>query len=255
MNPIRWRKRAMFVGCSHGQHISPQAADAVISFESDFRPHHRVHLGDAFDTAAFRGGAEGSGDEGADVDADFAAGEVFLRRYRPTIFCLGNHEDRLWRLSDHPRAIIAKAARATVKQIEAMCDDIGAQIVPYAGTASADSWVLFGDTLAGHGYMFNESATRDHVEMLRGHNVIHAHNHKAGAAPGRVLGAPMGYSVGTLATIPAMAYPKTRRATAAWSGAIVAGEYGEGWSRWTLHLLHTSTPIRFAAPKADEVTQ
>lgn len=250
MNVVRRRRRAMFVGCSHGGHISPAAADAVIKFAADFKPHHRVHLGDAFDTTAFRTGAAGTADDAADVDEDFSAGEAFLRRYRPTVLFMGNHEDRLWKLAESPSALVAKAARDTIKQLEALCEDIGAQMVPYAGTAAPESWVLFGDTLAGHGFMFNEMCTRDHVEML-GRGVIHAHNHRAGMATGRVVGAPMGYSVGTLATIGAMAYAKARRATAAWSGAIVAGEYGDGWSKWTLHMLHSAPAVRFAAPVAD----
>lgn len=253
MNPIRWKRRAMFIGCSHGGYISQAAADAACAFADDFNPHHRGHLGDAFDTTAFRGGAEGSSDECADVDDDFAAAEAFLRRYRPTILWMGNHEDRLWKFLDSPSALKQKAARSTIKELNALCEDIGAQMVPYAGTADPQSWLLFGDTLAGHGFMYNEMATRDHVEMLRGHNVIHAHNHKCGMQPGRVLGAPMGYSVGTLATIPAMAYAKTKRATAAWSGGIVYGEYGDGWSSWQVKPLHYSKAPTFAAPSADVV--
>jgi len=60
--------------------------------------------------------------------------------------------------------------------------------------------------------------------------------------PGRIVGALMGYSVGTLADIPAMGYAKARRATSAWSGGIVCGEYRDGESNWTLKILHEAKP-------------
>ncbi len=213
MNYIRRGRRLMAVGCSHGAHISRAADDYVCSFAQDFMPHHRLHLGDAFDTTAFRRGARGTADGASSVGADISAGEAFLRRYEPTVLFMGNHEDRPYNLCGDPCALIQKAAMAMVKELESLCAELHAQMVPYAGTTDPRSWLLFGDTLAGHGFMYNEMATRDHVEMMRGHNVIHAHNHKCGMQPGRVLGAPTGYSVGTLATIPAMAYAKAKRAT------------------------------------------
>lgn len=242
----------MFVGCSHGGHISRAAADEVLRFAKDYQPHHRVHLGDAWDTTAFRSGANGSPDEGASVADDYNAGTAFLREYQPTVFCMGNHEDRLYALANHPRALIAAAAQSVIGQMDALFAGMKCETVPYAGVATRKSWRLFGDTLAGHGYMFGEMCTRDHVEML-GHKCIHAHDHKAKMQPGRVVGVPMGYSVGTLATIPAMAYAKTRRATAAWSGAIVFGEYGEDWSRWEIKLLHTSEGGTWARPLTDQL--
>lgn len=251
MTAIRARKRAMFVGCSHGAHINQRVADDVLAFAKDFKPHHRVHLGDAWDTAAFRSGAGGSNDEGASVSADLDAGTEFIKRYEPTVFFYGNHEDRLFQLAGHPRALIAAAAQSVLSQISALFSDMKCETALYAGTASRKSWRLFGNTLAGHGFMYGEQCTRDHVEML-GAPCIHAHDHKAKMQPGRVVGAAMGYSVGTLATIPAMAYAKARRATAAWSGAIVYGEYGDDWSRWEIKVLHTSEGGTWQKPKRDQ---
>lgn len=254
MNYIRRGRRAMFVGCSHGAHISPAAEAEVLNFSLDFRPHIRAHLGDAFDTAAFRAGATGTSDETASVGDDAAAGERFLRAYRPNVLFMGNHEDRLYKLAGHYNAIISDCAKSFIGRIEAMCRGMRCEIVPYAGTATTDGWRLFGDTVAGHGYMFGENCTRDHAEML-GRSVIHAHNHRCGMLPARTLGHPMGYSVGTLSEIPAMAYAKTRRATAAWSGGIVYGEYGDGWAHWTVRELHASKMVvEFKTPEVDRAT-
>lgn len=241
MNIRRSTRRAMFVACSHGDHINQVAANAVLAFAKDFAPHHRIHLGDAWDTRAFRNGAAGTPDEGASIDKDNDAATAFLRHYKPTMLFMGNHEDRLWALRSHPRETVAFAARQCVAMIEALCADLGCHMVQYGGVGEVASFRQFGDTLACHGWMYGEQCTRDHVE-LTGHPIIHAHDHKAKMQPGRVVGAPMGYSVGTLANIPAMHYAKARRATAAWSGGIVFGEYGEGWSQWQLKLIHASDP-------------
>lgn len=244
-------KKAMFVGCSHGSHINWDAAKWALDFAKDFKPHIRVHLGDAFDAEAFRAGASGTSDEAASVEDDINAGFKFLNDYRPHVLFMGNHEDRLFRMRDHYNGIIRDDCRRITSQITNWSEKTRCEIVQYAGIVDHYSWRLFGDTLAGHGIMFGDNCTRDHVELLRGMPVIHAHDHKAKMQAGRCIGAPMGYSVGTLANIPAMGYAKTRRQTASWSGGIVFGEYGDGWSSWSLKILHTSQPVVWQRPYFD----
>lgn len=242
-SPTGGLKRAMFIGCSHGHLANPILLQEALAFAEEFRPHHRVHLGDAFDMACFRSGASGSNDEGGNIDEDLHCGIKFVKEYRPTLFMFGNHEDRLVSLSNHPRDIIASAAKFALTNLEAVFDSIKCEMVHYGTIADLRSWRLFGDTAVGHGYLFGENCTRDTVEML-GYNVIHAHDHKAKIQPGRVSRGLMGYSVGTLAEIPAMSYAKARRATSAWSAGIVYGEFKEGMSRWHLKLLN-------GAPRAE----
>jgi hypothetical protein len=234
-------KKAVFIGCTHGSHINWDIANKAVAFADEFKPHLRVHLGDAFDTAAFRAGAKGSADESSSVFDDFRDGEEFLNSYRPNLLFMGNHEDRLFSLRNHHNAQTAYLATHLVDKIMSMAKAWKATVVEYSSIATPDAWRMVGDTLCGHGFMYGENCTRDHVEML-GHKVIHAHDHKAKMQPGRMVGAPMGYSVGTLADIPAMGYAKARRATSAWSGAVVFGEYRQGESKWTLSILHEQKP-------------
>lgn len=234
-------KKAVFVGCTHGSHINWEVANKALAFADEYKPHLRVHLGDAFDTAAFRAGAKGTSDESSSVGEDFEAGREFLNQYRPNLLFMGNHEDRLFNLMNHHNAQTSHLAGHLVGEIRRMAGKWKAQVVEYASIATPEAWRMVGDTLCGHGYMFGENCTRDHVEML-GHKVIHAHDHKAKMQAGRMVGAPMGYSVGTLADIPAMGYAKARRATSAWSGGLVCGEYRDGESSWTLKILHEQKP-------------
>lgn len=63
MNIGRKWKKFLVVGCSHGQMADPKALAAVLKFKESFKPHFTAHLGDAFDTTAFRAGAKGTRDE------------------------------------------------------------------------------------------------------------------------------------------------------------------------------------------------
>jgi len=229
----------MALGCNHGVHADKTAEDAAIKFREDLDPDMTIHLGDNWDTTAFRAGASGSVDEGTSIPDDCIAGLRFVERYKPDLMFMGNHEDRLWGLRDHPKALVSFAANCVIEQIENLLEDMECECVQYESTASANAWRMLGGTLFGHGYMFNENAVRDHVEML-GHPVVIAHLHKVVMQPGRVLGSPDGYCVGTLSDIPAMAYAGRRRNTTSWSQGWAWGEYtndGGGSCNVKLHKI------------------
>jgi len=246
-----WHKW-MALGCNHGIHADATAQDAAIAFKDDYDPELTIHLGDNWDTTAFRAGASGSVDEGTSVPDDCMAGVRFLERYNPDLMFMGNHEDRLWALQDHPKALVSFAANCVIEQIEKLAEDINCEIVPYASIADENAWRMIGDTLFGHGFVFNENAVRDHVEML-GHPVVIAHLHKVMTQTGRVVGAPDGHCVGTLADIPAMAYAGRRRATTSWSQGWAYGEYtksGGGSCQVNLHKLKRPK-VQFKQPLND----
>lgn len=220
---IRQYKRFVAVGCSHGHLADPAKLRAVLAFCRDYKPHTRIHLGDFTDQAAFRTGARGSNDETASIKDDLTSGLTFLREFRPDILLNGNHEDRLWKLADHYNEVIARAASSVVTEICDLARKLKARHIteydinyPYP---------KLGDTTFLHGFMFNENAIRDHAEHF-GRCVI-AHLHTVGMASGRRSDHATAYCVGTLADIPAMAYAKTRRATARWSHGLACGEYSE----------------------------
>lgn len=216
------RKRWVAIGCTHGGHIYRDGWRQFMQFVADYKPTVRMHLGDAFDTAAFRAGAIGTPDESASIGDDLVAGFAALQEYRPTVFFHGNHEDRLVQLANHPRATVAYAASRMLTDLTAWCDSTGCETVGYD---IERGWRRLGDTLFGHGYMFSENAVRDHADSF-GRCVI-AHLHRVGMEPGRRLGAPVGYCVGCMAELPAMAYARRRRATLRWSCGWAFGEYTE----------------------------
>jgi hypothetical protein len=223
-------KRIMLVGCSHGLHLCEENRAAVLGFRDRFKPHAVWHLGDAIDTAAFRGGSSGSPDEAAPIRPDLSTGMQFLKDLGATVFFEGNHELRLHVAANHYNAIKAEAAQGVLDAIQSHCRRIKCAIVPYH---IKNGWRKFGDYSAGHGYFFNEMACRDHAESFG--NVVFAHTHKTGMQKGRRLDNPTGICVGTLADIPNMDYASTRRSTLAWNAGICWGYYNDNKAQLWLH--------------------
>ena len=89
--------RVVVMGDNHGNHADPDTLKAILAFCRDFKPHHRVHLGDNWDLAALRRGV-GNQDREASQAAlleDIEAGCQWVEQYRPTHFLMGNHEHRI----------------------------------------------------------------------------------------------------------------------------------------------------------------
>lgn len=226
----KWKK-LMAVGCSHGNLASATALEAVLRFKEQWKPDFTAHLGDAFDTAAFRAGAAGTADAARSPTPDLEAGLEFLALLRPQLLCKGNHEYRLDVLAQSPNALVATAAQHVRSAIEAQMEEQGTFMLPYD--------ILNGHyTIGGykylHGFVYNETACRDNAETWG--NCVFAHTHQAGVAKGRRCDNPTAFCVGTLTHVPNMDYALQRRKTLAWCGGFVWGEYCDEESVLWLHL-------------------
>ncbi len=224
-----WR-RIMAIGCTHGHLINRALADQVLHFRQQFNPEIRIHLGDLIDTAAFRSGAEGTRDECEPIGPDRNAALEFLEAYEPTHITWGNHDWRLWELSQHPKAIVADAAGRLRKDLEDTAAAMHAQTRPYH---IKEGWFDIGGVSWGHGYMFNLYALRDHVEMnweVRGvPRTVHAHTHIPQDWNGR-MGTNRrmaSYCVGTLMDIRKATYAHRRKNTMRWGPGLVYGEVND----------------------------
>ena len=222
MNINRKWKRILAVGCSHGDLANGHALAAVLRFVEDWRPVHRIHLGDCYDTAAFRTGANGTTDESHAIGPDITAGQVFLNAFRPTAFCMGNHENRIVKLCGHHNQIIATAANAVLLDMLRPIKKMRCDILPYN---IKTGWHRLGNVRFGHGYFYGENYLRDSAESFG--NCVVAHAHRAGMAKARSLTNATAYGVGTLADVQKMGYASERRSTLSWSHGMVFGEVCE----------------------------
>lgn len=215
----QWR-RFVAVGCVHGNFACTQALDAVMTMVERWKPDTRIELGDVHDFTAFRAGAKGTKDESADVAVDFKAGSAWLKRYRPTHRCDGNHDNRMRKLLGHPNAITAHCASKIIEDIRQVDEKNKTIHHPYKRRGV---WFTFGNTRFGHGFMFNQMAIRDHAEHF-GECVI-AHLHTPGMAHGRHIDNPKCVCVGTAARTDLLEYADTNRQTDCWAHGIAFGEY------------------------------
>ena len=216
---VRSWKKLLAVGCSHGDRANGKSLEAVLRFRKEWKPDTVIHLGDFVDTTAFRSGAKGTSDESKGVAPDIECGLDFLRKLRPNVLTLGNHEWRLWRLAGHYNAIVAGLAVKVIGEINDLCASMKCEVVQ-------DEWKRhkqIANYKFFHGWYFNENACRDHAEAFG--NCVFAHTHRTGMQKGRRDDSPTGYCVGTLCDIPAMDYASSRRATLGWSSGFVWGVY------------------------------
>lgn len=220
----------MAVGCVHSVYACKQAQEAVLRFRELWKPDTVVDLGDVHDFTAFRTGAKGTPDEMADVGLDFQAGVDWLKRYRPTHRTEGNHDYRIHKLQNDPRAIVSHCATVVAENIRQVDEANKTLVRPYCQT---NGWWTFGDTKFGHGWMFNEMAIRDHAETY-GKCVI-AHLHTPGEAAGRRSDKAIAWCVGTLADPARLEYAAHRRATWRWGHGLVQFEYNHRECHIWLH--------------------
>lgn len=218
-------KRFLALSCSHGNLADPDALKAVLKFKASWKPHRTLHLGDVFDFASLRSGADGTNDEGTDLFDDFHAGTRFLTQLEPTDVFVGNHCDRAYKLAQSNRAKVAYAAGRLVSDYETLAKDtLKAQLIPYD---IDEGWLQLGDTLFGHGYMYSLNAIRDHAESV-GKCVI-GHLHRVGQERARVRRGATGYCVGFLGRKELFTYAKLNKQRFAWSQGFAWGEYSDAY--------------------------
>jgi predicted phosphodiesterase len=104
----KW-KRILAVSCSHAKYCDTEALNAVLKFQSDFKPHTTIHLGDFVDLTALMAGAKGSS-EAEPLIPDIDTGLMHLKMLKANIVLCGNHEDSAWRLQSSNNAVVAHAA-------------------------------------------------------------------------------------------------------------------------------------------------
>lgn len=243
-NIVRKWRRVCAVGCVHGNLAYPERLDEVLSFVDRFKPEIRFDLGDIMDTAAFRSGARGTKDESAPIKPDNLAAVEWMRRYRPTHICWGNHDWRLVEWQGHHNEALSFAASVVWGALQDEVKKLHAWQLPYANRASFH----MGGVHWTHGTMFGENALRDHAEQFGG-PVVMAHIHRAESIHGRTVNESGSFSVGTLADVTKMHYADRSRAKNRWGAGIVYGEMCETESR--LWLARNKTVEEMQCPKTD----
>jgi predicted phosphodiesterase len=127
----------MAIGCSHGNRANRDALAAALLFREQYKPDEVIHLGDAYDLASLRAGSLANPDDSDHADDyldDIECGREFLNALRPTVFILGNHDQRALKYLHHHNTVVRGFA-------EAIWDKMKQPIEKHARVFHADNYV------------------------------------------------------------------------------------------------------------------
>jgi hypothetical protein len=215
--------------------VHKKDAEAFFDFCKDWKPHVSIHLGDLFDFRNLRRGADPS-EEGDDMGPDIEAGLEFLRRFKPNVLCLGNHDWRAWRCLRDSRGLVRKFASDLISEIDKEAARIKCQILPYDSRLGV---YKLDDFSALHGYHCGVNAPALHAKIYRTCGIGHLHS--TGEVTERGIDSPTCYVIGGLCDRERMNYAAQRTATLAW-----APSWGYG-----LHNPRTGKVALWLAKKQD----
>lgn len=124
-------QRWISAGDVHGDQQDPKANKAFFRFNDQWRPDIRVLNGDLWDFRPLRNGA-GAEERRESMTADYDAGMLWLDKFQPTHFNLGNHDDRLWKLAYHKQeGPLTDLALRGVTEIEDRLRKLKCKLLPY----------------------------------------------------------------------------------------------------------------------------
>lgn len=163
---------------NHGDQQDDAACEALWSFMEHWKPHSRIHGGDAFDFACFRKKAD-EGERRERIEGDVDKGCEFIRKFNPTHFLRGNHDQRLWDVAMSDDEKMADFAANLVMDIKEVLGDI--PMLPYCKRKGI---LPFGDHRVMHGYSAGMNAARQ-TAIVYGNSLFgHVHTHDQAAVPG-----------------------------------------------------------------------
>lgn len=223
-------KRFCAVGDNHGSLIHRQSAQRFFDFISDYKPHHRIHLGDCFDFANLRRGADPR-EEGDDMEPDLTAGYLFLEKMRPTVFLTGNHDQRLFRLVEDARGIVRQYAKEGTKQLLDYLRGIDCQ---FTGEYHIRNLYRLGNLTFLHGFSANINAVAEHAAAYGSCVMGHLHRNEMKAC--KRSDNARGICVGGLGDFQKMTYASQRLATHMWGRGWCFGEVNEKTGKTTINI-------------------
>ncbi|MEY5012426.1 MAG: hypothetical protein RLY69_141 [Verrucomicrobiota bacterium] len=224
-------KKFIVAADNHGGLVSAEAMRKFLAFADDWKPHHRIHLGDLWDFSPLRRGA--SPEEKADgISEDYQAGLEFLDAYRPNFLTLGNHDDRIWMHST--RCADGMLREHCAKLAEASEEEFKKRKI---------AWVPYhvgkflrmpeGGPKLIHGFRATMYPAKAHFENWGA--CLHGHVHKPDTYTARHIDGEASFSVGCLANINALSYADRTPAKLAWRNGWLYGMINDrtgAWQAW-----------------------
>jgi hypothetical protein len=213
---------------NHGELGCPIAIKKFLDFCDDWKPHYKIHLGDAFDFACLRRGASQE-DKADGVSEDFHAGMTFLEAYRPHFLTLGNHDDRIWmntvKCGD---GILRERCQELAAASERRFKQLKIKWIPY----EVDEYIKLPDTNCKlvHGFPSSKHPAAAHHQYWG--DCIAGHVHKPDEYTARHIDRGQAFTVGCLADIKQMTYANRHPAKLGWRQGWLYGYINTKTGKW-----------------------
>jgi len=228
MSKSNWEKFTA-LGCSHGNHIDREAEKVAKQFVADWKPKHRVHLGDLWDLAALRKGASPE-ERQEQMSYDYNCGMELLDWYKPQYLTLGNHDFRLWRAAKEYASHTLLAEMLTMKAEEAE-DEFRKRRIQWTPWG-VDQWITLpcGGPKFLHGYRSTVHPAKAHFENWG--PCITSHVHKPDTYIARHADGGEAHTTGCLADLSKLSYANGTPAKLGWRNGFAYGMINKRTGAW-----------------------
>lgn len=163
---------------NHGDMQDDSAVESFFEFCKFWKPDVRVHAGDNFDFRCLRKNAT-EGEKRERVNADIDAGLAFIKRFKPTHFLRGNHDERLWDAAIADDGKLADFASYVAIDIKDALGD--AVMLPYC---KRNGVLKLGHLKIIHGYNAGVTAARIAGQVYGSVLMFHTHSIDQYSLPG-----------------------------------------------------------------------
>ena len=220
-------------GDNHGDIIHKPTADALVKhIKQGFmgKPFkHRIHLGDCFDAKSWRKGA-GKADRESSLAEDKKAGMEFIWRTKPTVFLLGNHDDRILITEEERMGAESDYAAVFKTDLLAMLKKVGCKnVLPY--NKKHGKWKL-GPITFIHGAKSGQAAVRESAKEYNCECLIMGHLHRIHRENVNKENGCVGISAGCIGDIDLMEYAKNYSSVLTWGNGWVYGYWNKKTNNW-----------------------
>lgn len=160
----------------HGQHQEEEVVEKFFDFSELWKPQIRIAGGDIWDFSPIRTKAN-EAEKRQSMEEDYDAGMDFIRRWRPTVFLRGNHDERLWDAKLNGVGPLKDLATAWVDNIETLLAKIKCQMFPWHKRLGI---YQMGQLCVIHGFFVGETACKRHAIVYG--SCLHGHTHSVDSA-------------------------------------------------------------------------
>lgn len=164
-------KKIVLVSDNHGNMICPLTENKLFEVIESFNPEIRIHLGDFLNLNAWRDGASAS-EKMESLREDINSGLQFIKRFKPNVMTMGNHDYRLVKKSREGNADTREYAEEQLEKVTTLLRELKTKT--FAWGVKRGVYEIAGQKMI-HGYSAGITATT--TMGMRYGRCVHGHNH------------------------------------------------------------------------------